>query len=176
MNATRIVTGHDSAGQSRIVLDGPLVGGAFEHTPGFEVGIAWEAAPLPHIEPGPADSAAALTSVVPTQGGTVAMLVTFPPASAGQGGDPAAAGAEIARRLPGLAECFEPDAPGFHRSDTIDYGVVVEGEIWLELDGGVTRCLRQGDVIVQIGTRHAWRNRSEQPARVFFVLVGAQRG
>ncbi|MCV2219546.1 cupin domain-containing protein [Thauera sp. Sel9] len=175
MSTIRIVTGHGSAGQSDILLEGPLLGGAFEHTPGFEVGIAWGTTPQSHIEARPADSAAALASVVPAQGGTVAMLVTFPPESAGHGGDPAAAVAEIARRLPGLAECFEPDAPGFHRSDTIDYGVVVAGEIWLELDGGVTRCLRQGDVIVQIGTRHAWRNRSGHPARVFFVLLGAQR-
>lgn len=176
MNATRIVTGHDSAGQSSIVLEGRLPGGAFEHTPGFGVGIAWKTTAQPRIEARPADSTAALSTVIPEQGGTLAMMVTFPPESAAQGGDPAAAGAEFARRLPGLAECFEPDAPGFHRSDTIDYGVVVEGEIWLELDGGVTRCLRQGDVIVQTGTRHAWRNRSDRPARVFFVLIGARRG
>lgn len=176
MNPTRIVTGHDSAGHSEILFDGPLPGGAFEHTPGFEVGIAWQAGAQPTIAARPAD-AAAPRSVLPERGGTTAMLVTFPPdTEAGQGGNAAAAGAEFARRLPGLAECFEPDAPGFHRSDTIDYGVVVDGEIWLELDGGLNRCLRQGDVIVQMGTRHAWRNRSDKPARLFFVLVGAGRG
>lgn len=176
MESTRIVTGHDGAGRSQVAYEGPPAGGAFRHTPGFEVGIVWRTGAAPLIEAHAADSAAIPASILPPAGGTTAMLVSFPPDSAiGADFDPAAAAAEYMERLPGLAECFEPDAPGFHRSDTIDYGVVVEGEIWLELDGGVTRHLRQGDVIVQIGTRHAWRNRGTAPARMFFVLVGAVR-
>lgn len=77
--------------------------------------------------------------------------------------------------MPGLGELFEADAPGFHRSDTIDYGVLLEGELTLELDDG-ERVLRQGDVVVQMGTRHAWRNTGNSPARMLFVMVGAARG
>lgn len=176
MKSTRIVTGHDSAGRSEVAYEGPPLGGGFRHTPGFEVGIVWRTTPAPLITVGAADSAAMPGSVLPPVGGTTAMVVTFPPDSAtGVDFDPAAAAAEYMERLPGLAECFEPDAPGFHRSDTVDYGVVVEGELWLELDNGVTRRLGQGDVVVQNGTRHAWHNRSATPARMFFVLVGADR-
>lgn len=176
MPANRIVTGHDSAGHSEILYDGPPHGGAFCHTPGFEVGIVWRTGAAPAIEPRGDDAGALAASVLPVPGGTTALLVSFPPDSALDADfDPVAAAGEYAERLPGLAECFEPDAPGFHRSDTIDYGVVVEGEIWLELDNGVSRPLRQGDVVVQRGTRHAWRNRSEAPARMFFTLIGAAR-
>ncbi|ANQ85162.1 cupin domain-containing protein [Azoarcus olearius] len=177
MTPRRIVTGHDERGRSTILYDSPLQGGAFRHTPGFEVNILWRTPPLPTIAPRADDAGAAIASVLPDAGGTTALLVCFPPDSApGADFDPAAAGAEFAERLPGLAECFEPDAPGFHRSATIDYGVVIEGEIWLELDDGVTRHLRQGDVIVQRGTRHAWRNRGSKPARLLFTLIGAESG
>ncbi|MNP49283.1 Cupin domain protein [compost metagenome] len=88
--------------------------------------------------------------------------------------DPVAAGAELCARMPGLAERFEAEKPGFHRTDTLDYGVVLEGEVTLELDGGRTTVLRQGDIVVQVGTRHAWRNTGNKPARLFFVLVDAK--
>ncbi len=74
--------------------------------------------------------------------------------------------------VPGLAELFEPDNPGMHTTPTVDYGVVLEGEIVLDLDAGETTLLRPGDVVVQNGTRHAWRNPGTRPATVFFVLIG----
>ena len=66
---------------------------------------------------------------------------------------------------------FEPD--GMHRTPTVDYGIVLDGEIWLELDEGRSALLRQHDVVVQNGTRHAWRNKSNRPATLAFVLIGA---
>ena len=77
--------------------------------------------------------------------------------------------------VPGLAECFESDNPGMHTTDTIDYGIVLDGEIWLELDDGQTQHLRKLDVVVQNGTRHAWRNRSGRVTLMAFVLIGACR-
>lgn len=105
------------------------------------------------------------------------MLVTFPPDHLMQSVDfdPEAAAEEMCARLPGLGDLFEADAPGFHRTDTIDYGVVLDGEVLLELDDGRTNLLRQGDIVIQMGTRHAWRNPGNTPARLLFVLVGAQR-
>jgi uncharacterized cupin superfamily protein len=94
---------------------------------------------------------------------------TEPPA------DLEAAFAEFEATLPGLASYMEPDAPGMHTTDTIDFEVVLDGEVWLELDDGVEVHLRAGDTVVQNGTRHAWRNRSDRPARMAFVLIGAQR-
>jgi uncharacterized cupin superfamily protein len=89
--------------------------------------------------------------------------------------DPAAFGAEFAANAPGLAERFEMDHPGMHTTDSIDYDVVLEGELVLELDDGKEVTLRAHDVVVQNGTRHAWRNRSDKPAKMLFVLLGAPR-
>lgn len=178
MQAQRIITGHDPAGRSTIVSSGPLPSvGEFRQFPGFAVELIWQTAPG-SIPAHPVDPARPPHSVLPAAGGSCAMRVTFPPEASAMPADfdPQAAARELCERLPGLGELFEADAPGFHRSDTIDYGVVLEGEITLELDGGCRRLLRQGDVIVQMGTRHAWSNTGNKPARLLFVMVGAQRG
>ena len=57
-----------------------------------------------------------------------------------------------------------------HRTESIDYGVVISGEMTLVLDRGEA-LLREGDVVVQRGTNHAWANRSGKPCRMLFVLV-----
>jgi uncharacterized cupin superfamily protein len=105
------------------------------------------------------------------------MIVVFPPDAVMMRAefDAAAFGAEFAQRIPGLAEKFEPEHPGMHTTDSIDYDVVLDGEITLELDDGVQVPLRRHDVVVQHGNRHAWRNLSERPATMLFVLVGAPR-
>lgn len=62
-----------------------------------------------------------------------------------------------------------------HRTVSLDYGVVLEGEVELVLDSGETRLMRRGDVSVQRGTNHAWRNKSETEwARMLYVLVEAE--
>ncbi|KAK0726234.1 hypothetical protein B0T21DRAFT_394778 [Apiosordaria backusii] len=63
----------------------------------------------------------------------------------------------------------------FHRTETIDFGIVMEGEMELSLDGGEKRTLKKGDVVVQRGTMHAWENKSDTVwARVVFFLAGAE--
>jgi quercetin dioxygenase-like cupin family protein len=57
-----------------------------------------------------------------------------------------------------------------HRTKTVDYGIVLSGEIYLVVDEGET-LLKPGDVVVQRGTNHAWSNRSDEPCRMAFVLV-----
>ena len=77
-----------------------------------------------------------------------------------------------------MADHFErspPAARGMHATDTIDYGVVVRGEMTLELDDGKIIQLRQGDCIVQNGTRHRWRNPGSEPCLMAFVSVGGKR-
>lgn len=71
---------------------------------------------------------------------------------------------------------FSPsNNPMMHRTKSLDYGVVLEGEIELILDSGETRSLRRGDVAVQRGTMHAWRNPSTTHwARMMFVLLDSQ--
>lgn len=62
-----------------------------------------------------------------------------------------------------------------HTQDSVDWGVVIQGEIILELDAGKTVHLRQGDCVVQNGTRHRWRNALSEPALMAFVLIGGSR-
>lgn len=178
MKTQRIVTGHDHAGRSTVASSGPLPSvGEFRQFPGFAVELIWQTAPGSAIPAQPVEPSRQPRSLVPAVGGSSAMRVTFPPEASGVATDfdPQAAARELCERLPGLGELFEADAPGFHRTDSIDYGVVLEGEITLQLDDGRESLLRQGDVVVQMGTRHAWRNTGNSPARLLFVMVGAQR-
>lgn len=57
-----------------------------------------------------------------------------------------------------------------HRTETVDYGIVIEGEVWLVVDDGEVHC-KHGDIIIQRGTNHAWSNRTEKMARVIFILL-----
>jgi quercetin dioxygenase-like cupin family protein len=77
-------------------------------------------------------------------------------------------------RLPGLADHFEKEDPGMHKTNTVDYAVVYDGEMWLELDDGETLHLNRGDVVVQNGTRHAWRNKGTKPVTMLFFLNGVR--
>jgi uncharacterized cupin superfamily protein len=71
--------------------------------------------------------------------------------------------------LPGFSQKAGVE-PFMHRTETIDYGLVLEGEIFLLLDDSEAH-LRAGDVVIQRGTLHAWENRSDRLARMAFVLV-----
>lgn len=64
-------------------------------------------------------------------------------------------------------------ASPMHRTNSIDYGIVIEGEIELELDSGEKRTIQRGGVIVQRGTNHLWRNTSDKVCRIAFVLIEA---
>ena len=99
------------------------------------------------------------------------------------GGEPSGNGAsalpgppDFSRDLMGDRLTFDRSTPGMHTTDTIDYGIVVRGEMTLELDDGKMVHLRQGDCIVQNGTRHRWRNPLPEPCLMAFVSVGGKRG
>jgi quercetin dioxygenase-like cupin family protein len=68
---------------------------------------------------------------------------------------------------------MESDAPARHTTSTIDFEIVLDGEIWLEFDDGVEVHLHPGDTVVQNGTRHAWRNHNDTMARLAVFIVGA---
>lgn len=101
--------------------------------------------------------------------------MTFPPDSVRMTPDfdPEFAIPEHAAASPGIAETFEADDPGMHTTPTVDFGVVIDGTIVLELDNGVTVSLSKGDTVVQHGARHAWRNPGDRSATMAFVLLGA---
>ncbi|MDX3638817.1 cupin domain-containing protein [Streptomyces sp. MB09-02B] len=174
----RIVTGLAADGKAAVVQDGqPPRTNALQHTPGFVSSLVWATPAQPAVPFAGTDPTPAVTSYVPEPGATRVLHLVIPPDTVyrSEGFDPAAAVAERLRNSPGLAELFEPDAPGMHTTDTVDYGVLLEGEIVLELDAGNEVTLAPGDVVVQNGTRHAWRNRSTSPATMLFVLIGARR-
>lgn len=178
MPVRRIVTGHGPDGKSIFVSDAPAPREtAFKHVPGFVTTLIWETQAGARVPAAAGDPSVSAPSWVPLPGGTNLMFVTFPPDASMMSPDfdPAAAGGEYMQVLPGLAEKFEMDAPGMHTTDSVDYAVLLDGEIHLELDDGATRKLAPHDVVIQNGTRHAWRNSSSKPATMLFVLVGAQR-
>ncbi len=72
-----------------------------------------------------------------------------------------------------LQSWADPEEPGMHRTTTLDYDVVLEGTVGLELDNGVEVTLKPGDVVVQSGTRHRWHNRGTTIARLLAVTLGA---
>lgn len=178
MQIRRIVTGHDDQGHAVFIADSPAPRAAtFSSVPGHAFAQVWATAPGAALPVQPGDPTLARASLLPAPGGSSFLLVTFPPDAVmtSPGFDGAAAGAELGAALPGLIDAFEPDAPGMHTTDSIDYGIVLDGEIWLELDGGASRRLGKGDVVVQNGTRHAWRNRTDRPATLAFIFIGAAR-
>ena len=178
MSYRRIVTGQDSNGQSVFLRDETASRTTeFQHIPGFMTSLLWETSPDAVIPVMSGDPAVVARSWVPGPGGTNLMFITFPPDSVMMGPDfdPMAAGGEYMQELPGLAEKFEKDSPGMHTTDTVDYAVLLDGELVLELDNGAVKQLARHDVVIQNGTRHAWRNLSERPATMLFVLVGARR-
>jgi hypothetical protein len=178
MKIRRVVTGNDLKGKSVFVAVGDAPAQHdYEHIPGMSSVQLWSTLSNPVIPRAFSDPVAAIQSIVPGPGGTQFMIVAFPPDAVmlTASFNPAAAGEEMLKATPGLAERFELDNPGMHTTDTIDYGIVLDGEIWLELDDGQVQHLRKHDVIVQNGTRHAWRNRSSATAQVAFVLIGARR-
>jgi mannose-6-phosphate isomerase-like protein (cupin superfamily) len=82
---------------------------------------------------------------------------------------------ELQQKLPGLGDVMEPDNPGMHTTDTVDIDVIISGEVDLELDDGQELHLKAGDCVIQNGTRHAWRNRTNEPVVIFVTLLGAAR-
>ncbi|MFW0796731.1 cupin domain-containing protein [Gordonia sp. CPCC 205515] len=172
----RVVTAVDDAGRSYVLSDGnaPNVFRS-DSVAGFGAAQVWTTQPGPVDNDGSADPADAGTQIpmYPDLGGTIFRVADFPPDSAyqesGKEGLFSDIGGEHAREE---ATASADRHFWFHKTDSIDFAVVLEGEIWLLLDDGET-LLRAGDVIVQRGTAHSWSNRTDRPCRMAFLLLGA---
>ena len=171
----RVVTGRNRAGKGIIIQNGiaPRVV-TTETLPGLALVEVWATDRIPTVPVAPLDLTTTMKSFVPGPGGTRFRIVQFPGAST-RAFDQEAFRREYLAKAPGLAEAMEQQDSGMHTTDSVDYGVVISGEITLELDDGATVRLKQGDCVVQNGTRHAWRNSSTTPCVMAFVLVGATR-
>jgi hypothetical protein len=170
----RIVTGHDAKGRSTILMDE-----ASPHAvtlPGvdnFGCTDLWKTYATPADNAGTADACHGPLALAPPQRGSVFRVVEFPPDKEYIGKWKredafAAMGESGAAAVTASAERHE----GMHRTHSIDYAIVLSGEIWAVLDTAET-LMRAGDVLVQRGTNHAWSNRSEKPCLVAFVLIDA---
>lgn len=177
MNRTprRIVTGHDANGKSVVAIDTamqptlekPEIGVAF-----YEI---WNTAGSPVRVDNGADPTSRPLQIEPPKQGSIIRFVDFGPKQATR--PPMTREmAEAAFALVGSAHAatWKPDSPHpmMHRTESVDYGIVVFGEIVLVLDDGSRTHLKAGDVVVQRGTDHAWENPSEvNPARMAFILL-----
>lgn len=175
MNVRRVVAGTQN-GKAVFLADGQAPQShKYTHIPGFATALIWQTGQAPSIAEGFADPVTASSSLLPQVGESKCLMVSFPPDSVflSSDFDPESAIAEQQRYLLGLFDCFDPEHPGKHATPTIDFGIVVKGPVVLELDDGEQRELGSGDVIIQQGNAHAWRNPGSEPAQVLFVLIGA---
>ena len=171
----RIVTGMTSAGKSVFVSDSEAQPITLSMLPGAEFQRIWSADETAQL---PTDgSEPSAEGYFPSEGGFRFGFFSVPPAGTRPPADLdlAEAMAEVSEKLPGMMDVMEPDNPGMHRTDTVDYIVVLSGEVSLELDDGETVHLSAGDCVVQNGTRHAWRNTSSATCVMAVALVGAHR-
>jgi hypothetical protein len=171
----RVVTGV-RGGKAVFLSDGPVPNAHhYSSIPGMMTSIVYATVPDATLPLGDEETAPPRGRLVPAPGETTLLIVTFPPDSVyfSPEFDGPASGQEQYDFAPDFAERFEVDNPGKHQTDSIDYDIVLDGEVWLELDDD-TRRLTAGDVVVQGGARHAWRNRSDAPVTMCFVLVGAR--
>jgi len=178
----RALTGRDEAGKSvfkSFDMTPKVV--EIDSNPGLtfhEMYITEEVPRLTGKEPDPMLKG---TKGFPGPGGTMFRLISYPPRRP-EGYKPPpgvtleSALKELNDKIPGMGDVMEHGAPGMHTSDTIDYCVVVRGEMTLELDDGQKIHLRQGDCVVQNGTRHRWRNPLTEPCLMAFVSIGGKRG
>jgi hypothetical protein len=149
----------------------------FVHLPGMSLSLVWAKKNAASLAGAERDLVSASTSLIPPPGESRLLIVAFPPDSifASPTFDGAAAGQENAVHCPDISAAMEPDCPGMHTTDTVDYAIVLQGPVWLELDDGQTVELHDHDIVIQNGTRHAWRNRGATPAKVAFTMIGASR-
>jgi quercetin dioxygenase-like cupin family protein len=142
----RVVTGHDAGGTAKVIVDA-IATNIKSIGPGAYSTLMWSTDAMPaDIAIGASfeDMGARKLGTAPPPNGSRFAVNIFPPGAVGH----------------------------MHRTETIDYAIVLEGEIDMELDDS-TVSLKAGDVLIQRGTNHAWHNRSDAPAKVAFILIDA---
>jgi hypothetical protein len=169
----RVVTGHDAQGRSIILSDGPAasVKEMAPTFPGLALTDFWETTSSPASNVGSADAANRPVHLEPEPNGTIFRMVEFPPDSSRPKGADSREGFKAIGA--GHAQAAGHADPMMHKTATVDYAIVVKGEIYAVMEKEET-LLRAGDVLVQRGTNHSWSVRGREPALVAFVLVSAR--
>lgn len=167
----RIVTGDDAEGRSGIVEDAPAKAvRTVAERPGYRAVNLWRTVGMP-MPIGAPDGIEAHKGILPPKTGTILRIIDFPP----EPKDPEERQRRIHATFGGMYKDATHDKregahPGMHRTETVDYAIILEGEIWAVMDKGET-LMKAGDVLIQRGTNHAWANRSGRTARICFVLM-----
>jgi len=143
LNLRRVVTGHDKTGKAIVTIDEP-VKNVMSGRPGALASVVWTTAGFPVSNDGDSDDSSRNVGTT-LDNGTVLRVVEFSPG--------------VQRRM--------------HRTDSIDYAVIMSGEIDMELDDSTVH-LKAGDVLVQRGTIHNWVNRGTSPCTIAFILIAAK--
>ncbi len=165
----RVVTGHDENGKAVVIMDGPAANVVTsELRPGGRTNL-WRTTSMPACYGGDRDEADAIFKVEPPPNGCNFRISEFPPE------DP-----ELMATIDGAKAFAEVGAahrivegarhPFMHRTDTVDYAIVLEGEIDMLMDEEDVH-LKAGDVVIQRGTNHAWANRYNTLCRIAFILI-----
>jgi len=144
LRVRRVVTGHDSNGRAIAQID-EISKNLRSARPGAEACVVWTSQGFPVDNTGDADEGLRETGTT-LEGGTVFRILELQPGN----------------------------TPRIHRTDSLDYAVIMSGEIDMELESGDITYLRAGDVIVQRGTVHNWINRGPAPCVIAFILITAK--
>jgi uncharacterized cupin superfamily protein len=170
MSPRRVVTGFDAKGRSVVVSDGPApVVTTSEHLPGLELHRMWSQDESPPVVGRPEVDGSGAFPLTPPAGG-IRFIYTHRPPGAGADPDdePVSGSVETAEGT------LDPRSFGMHATASIDFSVVLSGQVALVLDGGEEVVLGPGDVLVQNGTMHRWRVVGDEPCRRVSVLIGAE--
>jgi quercetin dioxygenase-like cupin family protein len=168
----RVLTGHDAQGRSSFIADGEAANvKEMASMPGLALTDLWETGGAPASNAGDKDAAARPVRLEPPKNGTLLRIVEFPPDSDWRGSaDGKAAFKSIGA---GHAQDSASSDPMMHRTSTVDYIIVLKGEIHAIMETG-EKLLRAGDILVQRGTNHSWSVRGNEPCIIAAVLVNAK--
>jgi mannose-6-phosphate isomerase-like protein (cupin superfamily) len=165
----RIVTGHDTDGKAVAIFDAPVA--AKQRSPGGNaITMLWVTDETPADVSGNLDRAEAKVGVPPPKNGSIFRIVDFPPTKAG--------GHAVDHHQILIGMGIDPATQGYmrhvntHRTRSVDYAIVLDGEIDMLMDDTEVH-MKAGDVLVQQGTNHAWVNNGDKPCRIAFILIDA---
>jgi naringenin degradation protein FdeH len=174
----RVVTGKDATGKAIAMIDGPAPGVHQRSEMGLAITLLWvtDSVPADLSSNGASNEDAGLrrVGIPPPTGGTIFRVVEFGPEK-----NVTADYETRLKTIQGMGLAPEgparehPRDPAMHRTRTIDYAVILSGEIDMLLDDSEVH-LKAGDVVVQRGTNHAWVNRGSSPCQVAFILIDAK--
>ncbi|MFN0159930.1 MAG: cupin domain-containing protein [Burkholderiales bacterium] len=172
----RLVSADDDQGRSSHIEDAPAKAvRTVDGRPGYRSVNIWRTEKSP-LTIGAPDSIESHQGILPPKGGgTILRIIDFPP----EHPDPAVRRQQISATFGSMFHDAKHDKsegahPGMHRTETVDYAIVLEGEIYSVMDKD-EKLMKAGDVLIQRGTNHAWANRSGKTARICFVLMDGVR-